>query len=295
MKRKASSSPEEAQVPDSPTPESIHEDDLCPICHLLLYNPVTTKCYHITCSYCMKTWADNSVAVLNSAVSLDHEPEVLLPLEIETSCPMCRRHTTASPNREIERELQRAYPRTYAAREAEVKVEEAAGDGDGAETLVMYVGNTHSEIRVKEDGHNKHEWNFFIRPSRTDVIEEVQVFLHPTFRNPKIILQYAPYEVRRLGWGFFTIYANVILKAGYRWLSSDAVDAPDGGEEGSLPLEWTLDFEGLGSQQRRRLRVMKEKEGQEVEDVRQREEVRRLWMRQRERDPDWVDEPVEEN
>jgi hypothetical protein len=172
--------------------------------------------------------------------------------------------------------------------------EEAEGNIDPAETLTLYFGNTHSLIRVEEDGHNKHEWLFFIRPSHASLIEEVQIFLHPTFRNPKIILQYAPYEIRRLGWGYFTIYANVILKAGYRWLSPDAVDAPDGGERGSLPLEWMLDFDGQGSQRRCRLKVVKEKEGQEVEDVRQREEVRRLWLLQRERDPDWVDEHVEE-
>ena len=51
-----------------------------------------------------------------------------------------------------------------------------------------------------------------------------------------------------------------------------------------------LDFQDRGSQGRCRLKVRKEKEGQESEDAAQREAVRRLWMQQRERDPDWVDE-----
>lgn len=70
-------------------------------------------------------------------------------------------------------------------------------------------------------------------------------------------------------------------------MSSDAEDAPDGGRKGKLPLEWTLDFDGRGSQGRCRLKVMKEKEGQEVEDAAQQAAVMRQWRQQRERDPDW--------
>lgn len=111
---------------------------------------------------------------------------------------------------------------------------------------------------------------------------------HPTFRNPQVIVQWPPYEVRRLGWGTFTIYVNLILKAGYSWVSSEAEDTMDGGAKGKLPLEWELDFNGQGSQGRLRLKVRREKHGQEIEDEAQVEEVRRMWMRQRETDPDWV-------
>jgi hypothetical protein len=92
-----------------------------------------------------------------------------------------------------------------------------------------------------------------------------------------------------LGWGYFTIFANVILKAGYSWVSSEAEDTSDGQAKGKLPLEWTLDFDGRGSQGRLRLKVKKEKEGQDEENEAQREEMRRLWMRQRETDPDFSD------
>jgi hypothetical protein len=92
-----------------------------------------------------------------------------------------------------------------------------------------------------------------------------------------------------LGWGYFTIYANVILKAGYSWLSSDAEDTRDGAPKGKLPLEWQLDFAGRGSQGRLRLKVRKEKEGQEVEDEAQRKQIQRLWARQRETDPDYAE------
>ena len=70
-------------------------------------------------------------------------------------------------------------------------------------------------------------------------------------------------------------------------MTSEAEDTRDGQAKGKLPLEWTLDFDGRGSQGRIRLKVKKEKEGQEIEDAAQREAVTRLWRRQRERDPDW--------
>lgn len=109
-----------------------------------------------------------------------------------------------------------------------------------------------------------------------------------------MIVQWPPYEVRRLGWGYFTIYANLVLKAGYSWVSSEAEDTTDGGVKGKLPLEWTLDFNGRGSQGRLRLKVRNEKPGQDAEDEAQSEEVRRMWMQQRETDPDWVDPDASE-
>jgi hypothetical protein len=71
-------------------------------------------------------------------------------------------------------------------------------------------------------------------------------------------------------------------------MSAEAEDTADGQIEGKLPLEWHLDFNGRGSQGRWRLKVKKEKEGQELEDAAQRESVLRMWRQQRERDPDYV-------
>ena len=54
-------------------------------------------------------------------------------------------------------------------------------------------------------------------------------------------------------------------------------------------MDWMLDFNGNGSQGRLQLKVKKEKVGQEAEDEVQREEIRRLWTRQRDADPDWIE------
>ena len=67
-----------------------------------------------------------------------------------------------------------------------------------------------------------------------------------------------PYEITRVGWGYFTIVVLVILKVGYTWVSEDAVASPDGHEKNMLPIDWTLDFNGGGSQGRLRMRVKKE-------------------------------------
>ena len=79
-----------------------------------------------------------------------------------------------------------------------------------------------------------------------------------------------------------------MLKAGYSWISSDAEDTPDGAPAGRLPLTWVLDFNGRGSQGRLRLKIKKQKDNQEEEDKKLTERTRRAWMRQRERDPDYV-------
>ncbi|KAE9967544.1 hypothetical protein BLS_006318 [Venturia inaequalis] len=269
--------------------EEIDEDELCPICQNLLYKPVITRCKHTLCESCMAHWADVSITPQMTVVGLQDEAAMFLPNEIETRCPMCRSPTTASIDGSRASKLSCQYPMTYPVREAE---ERNVGDNEAVvETLTLYIGNTHNRIRNGDtESRNKHEWTFFVRTSRNDLIEEVHIILHPTFRNCGIVQQWPPFEVRRLGWGTFNVYANVILKVGYSWVSSEAEDAGDGGKKGLLPLQWLLDFDGQGSQGRYRLKVKKERAGQEAELAAQREEVRRLWNRQREGDPDYVEQ-----
>lgn len=61
-----------------------------------------------------------------------------------------------------------------------------------------------------------------------------------------------PYEVRRLGWGYFTLEAKIILKAPYTWVVGNS-----GTRQQGLELTWTLDFEGRGRQGRVRAKVKK--------------------------------------
>lgn len=185
MKRKAStlSSHEtdanqaESSVPAASEVEDIDEDDLCPICHLLLYRPVRTRCNHTLCEACMAHWADVSITSQMTTVGLDDQAVVLLPHEIETRCPMCRTSTTATFDPSRESALQRQYPKASHAREIESRTADADDFASSIETLTVYIGNEHRLIRAYDESNNRHDWKFFVRPSRTDLIEEVQIFL----------------------------------------------------------------------------------------------------------------------
>lgn len=245
----------------------------------------------------MATWADVSVMTQMQIVDVD---EVAVPFNavsgLEARCPMCRTQTSANLDETRMAQLKDNYPITYTERETEHQAERTNGEGDEIQTLTLSIGNRHHIVTPSIYDVDTHEWTFFVRPSRTDIIEEVQILLHPTFRPPRIIKQRPPYEVRREGWGYFTITAYIILKAGYNWVSEDAVNSPDGAEKGMLALTWTLDFTsfgGRGSMGRLRLKVKNQRDWQDVSDEAEEDErLRSIMVRQYQ--SDGVYEPEEE-
>lgn len=215
---------------------------------------------------------------------------------LEARCPMCRTQTSAVADVAREQALLAKYSDAYAKREDEER--EDAALSESIQTITVCVGNHHSLVEPQEEGSsNTHEWTFFVRPSRTDVIEEVQIFLHHTFRQNRIIRQRAPYEVRRVGWGFFSIVACIILKAGYSWMSGDAEDAPDGAPKGMLRFEWLLDFQsfgGKGAMGRWRLKVKNDRDWEDIVDENERDDAEwDRFVRQYQQDGNYVP-PAEE-
>lgn len=69
---------------------------------------------------------------------------------------------------------------------------------------------------------------------------------HPTFRPSSIICTNEPYEVSRIGWGYFTIGGQLVLKHGYSWVARKEDQPQQDYWETSLTLEWKLNFEGDG-------------------------------------------------
>lgn len=275
----------------SQSTEDIDDDDLCPICQLLLHEPVKTTCGHTLCNFCMATWASTSLQAPMVIVDVDEEP---MPFDavtdLEARCPMCRTLTSALPDAQRDAALRSKYPQTWTQRYRETAAERASESTASLQTLTVHIGNRHTLVPARTNGlaENQHEWTFFVQPSRTDIVEEVHIHLHPTFRQNHVIRTRPPYAISRLGWGTFTITASVILKAGYSWVSEDAQDTPDGAAKGMLPLEWTLDFDGFGgkgSMGRCRLKVKDDREwdGASAEDERDRREWGRT-VRQYERD-----------
>lgn len=173
--------------------ESIEDDDICPICVCLLYRPVRTTCGHTMCADCMAIWAEVSINRQMEIVGLDDAPMTLLPSEIQSACPMCRTLTRATADSRREGDVREKYPRTYRDREVEERTA-ADDDSETIETLTLYIGNSHSQIRSDAESKNTHNWTFFVRPSRTDLIEEVQIFLvspsqtHRSLPNTRFLL-----------------------------------------------------------------------------------------------------------
>ncbi|KAK3628937.1 hypothetical protein LTR22_022130 [Elasticomyces elasticus] len=275
--------------------EDIHEDDICPVCQLLLFNPVITACKHVLCKSCMATWADVSLSTPMIIVSVDEEPKDFdSATGLEAKCPMCRMQTSASLDEARHAVLRSKYPHSYIERQTEeAEIEDSR---ESIQTITLYIGNRHSLVTPAEgSSSNTHDWTFFVKPSRTDIIEEVQILLHPTFRPSRIIRSRPPYEIRRLGWGYFTITAAVILRAGYGWVSSDAEPSPDGVENGMLRLEWGLDFssfDGKGAMGRCRLKVKNDRQWDGGEDSEDEREMGRM-VKQYQRDARY--EPPEED
>lgn len=153
--------------------ESLDEDDTCPICRLLLHNPVTTTCNHTLCTSCMAHWADVSLQQQMTIVDVDEEPVPFNAVsELEARCPMCRTQTIAKPDAARAEALKAKYPALWAEREVE---EAGEGEMGGVQTLTVYVGNRHK--MVESEDANQHEWAFFVKLSRTDIVEEVQFVL----------------------------------------------------------------------------------------------------------------------
>ena len=178
MKRKTTRQPRSRPSSRMAETETIEHDDLCAICHCLMLRPVTTTCNHTLCAECMKVWSDISITDQRQIVGLEDVPTTCLPSEMESRCPMCRTLTTASPDRTREAALRRKYKHSYAARELEAQIVSDEHNADTIETLTLYIGNTHHLVKADQSGSkNTHNWKFFVRPSRTDLIEEVQVFL----------------------------------------------------------------------------------------------------------------------
>ena len=127
-------------------------------------------------------------------------------------------------------------------------------------TLVM--GNTHRLVIPAARSPNKHLWTFYLLTSEPEIIKEVRVYLvssftdkfdlqivaevlikgfhtqHESFMLPDRILRSHPYKITCVGWGYFLISIQVILKRGYMWCEVDGR---------VLELAWGLDFRSMGS------------------------------------------------
>jgi hypothetical protein len=130
----------------------------------------------------MAQWADvsstNTIEPSSLDVNLaDFDPNYDPTYDLEANCPMCRTRTTASPDETLAGLLESKYPTTYAERRVEEEIERGSRVGqDGVEGVMILIGNKHRLIRGAEDD-NQHDWTFFVRTSRPEIVQEVRIYL----------------------------------------------------------------------------------------------------------------------
>lgn len=107
----------------------------------------------------------------------DFDPNYDPSYDLEANCPMCRTHTNASPDKTLARQLEKKYPATYAERRVEEEVDRGSRVGQGGvEGVMILIGNKHKLVRGAQDA-NQHDWTFFVRTSRPDLVKEVRIEL----------------------------------------------------------------------------------------------------------------------
>lgn len=174
--------------------ESKEDNYLCPLCMQLYYQPAQTPCKHYFCLICLTQL-----------------------IEVESRCPLCRTDVPSTFVPAIDSvynaSLLEKFPERMKAREEEVK--------QHAEKYIkvrFLYGNTHALVEAAAGTENIHEWNAYVKAARPEAekyIDSVVFRLHPTFINPVRTIKRAPFEVKGLGWGYFTIPITIKWKKEY--------------------------------------------------------------------------------
>ncbi|EFN57374.1 hypothetical protein CHLNCDRAFT_142764 [Chlorella variabilis] len=207
------------------------DDLLCALCHSLFHGPVTTPCRHTYCSFCLGRLFDMRKPADGRKPAQERRRE----------CPLCRRTlwlAEVQPDEDLDQRVQLAFPALYAQRGCEIAEERARLAPRRLEHKRVFIGNDHALVPPRAGSGNQHDWTFFVRmeslEEEREFIEQVVVHLHPTFRPSTLVLsEPGNFRVRRLGWGFFVVHAEIMLR-------------PEWGGR-TLALHWLLDFEGEGS------------------------------------------------
>lgn len=237
------------------------EDDDCVICYATLYRPVKTECRHSACEACMLHWA---LAAMDECTDQAELPSNLSIDGIKFRCPTCRTYTTATFDSVLNSRLHARHPEEYTARAAEQALSEDNPDDEYAtRSMLIMLGNSHRKIEPEECPYTgktrHHEWTFFLKSSQPERIKEVQVILHPTYREDRLItLREAPFSITHKAWGYFTVFLGLQLQKGYEWVDEEcAVSRARDGKKDLLPFDWLLDFRGNGSQKNRLVKFRK--------------------------------------
>jgi len=130
----------------------------------------------------------------------------------EEKCPLCRANLSnynPTINERLRQLVKTAKPLEFQSRE-ELHVANDKVKGLLIKKKFAF-GNLHKKIKPKAElgAYNGHEWTVFVKfpldvsPHR--YVQKVRFELHPTFKPSVIEMTKQPFEIKRIGWGYFTI------------------------------------------------------------------------------------------
>jgi len=174
--------------------ESKEDDNVCPVCVQLYYKPSCTPCNHHFCLHCLTQL-----------------------IEVESRCPLCRTDipSTFVPVLDVayNSSLLKKFPEKMKSREEEIK----AHEGKYIKIKFLY-GNSHTLVQPQPNTRNSHEWKVYVKPARPEAkkyIDSVIFRLHNSFSVPVRTVNKTPFEVKAIGWGYFTIPITIKWKKEY--------------------------------------------------------------------------------
>ena len=183
------------------------EENICAICLLFICEPIQLPCAHTFCKYCLEKLKDN-------------DPNELI-------CPLCRNSIPVqfklSINKTIENEFLLKNKEIYQKRIKEV--EKLRLEDGFFEKIKLFYGNNH-EIVENKGSNNIHQWTFFIKGEIKskwqikEIIKKVEVELDPTFGGVPLLLRGDNMEIKRRGFGEFTIVFKIFWQ---KWLKMEPV------------------------------------------------------------------------
>merc|ERR1712216_927718 len=202
----------------------------CAVCLDLLCEPIQLPCSHTFCRNCLVRVSQRKCPLCRALHPEDFDP------------------VTAKIDQPLEELVRHTHPEEYAQR-----VQKAVAER--SRMLSFIVGNRHQEIanpkRSKNGKHlNRHKWTLFVElqqngRSAEELIDKVRFKLAPYYtawpsndhhsikvgKNPEV--RSAPFEVTRIGWGYFPTTIIITWKS---WLGLPPTE-----------LEHELCFDGNGS------------------------------------------------
>lgn len=163
---------------------------------MICLNTLSVPCGHNFCKFCLER-----------------------SLLEKQNCPICRTDLPFINQQNLRVNIilsdlfSKLFPKEYSERKVEVEEEVKEFRSTKIIRKKLYYGNMHRLHSTRQDDQTAwHKWKCFVRienstspAENSEFIKSVEFHLHPTFTPPVVKITRPPFEVERLGWGWFYI------------------------------------------------------------------------------------------